>query len=390
MPVALQLGEGTQADDRTGPSLRDRLLTSARFRSWAGRLPLTRSIARRRARALFDLCAGFVYAQVLTACVQLRLFDMLAEGPQSAPMLARRLSLTGDATARLLAAAVSLRLVSRRSKGRFGLGPLGAAMVGNPGIAAMVEHHRLLYADLQDPVALLRAARPETGLSRYWPYAGDARPDALSSTQVAEYSALMAASQPLIAEEVLRAYPLGRHRCLLDVGGGDGSFLVAAASRSPRLRLILFDLPAVADRARDRLRQAGLAPRAEIAGGSFLDGELPRGADIISLVRVIHDHDDAAVLTLLRAARRALPPSGTLLIAEPMTDTPGAEPVGAAYFGFYLLAMGSGRPRTPDAIRQLLRTAGFGRVRLIVTQMPMLTRLIVARVPEGGETVSPA
>ena len=44
------------------------------------RFPLTRPIARRRARELFDLCAGFVYSQVLLACVRLRLFEILAEG----------------------------------------------------------------------------------------------------------------------------------------------------------------------------------------------------------------------------------------------------------------------------------------------------------------------
>ena len=42
----------------------------------------------------------------------------------------------------------------------------------------------------------------------------------------------------------------------------------------------------------------------------------------------------------------ALPADGTLLLAEPMAGSRGAEPVGDAYFGFYLLAMGSGRPRT--------------------------------------------
>jgi len=33
----------------------------------------------------------------------------------------------------------------------------------------------------------------------------------------------MSASQPLVAQEVLDAYPLHGHRCLLDVGGGRGA-----------------------------------------------------------------------------------------------------------------------------------------------------------------------
>ena len=367
---------------RPGPAwfplrLRDRLLGSPRFRHWAAAFPLSRPIARRRARALFDLCAGFVYAQVLQACVRLGLFDLLAEGPQNAAMLARRMSLSRDAADRLLAAATSLRLVTRRGD-RFRLGPLGAAMLNNPGLAAMIEHHDALYADLRDPVALLRGDGAPTALSRYWPYSRSAQPGALDGAQIAAYTALMAASQPMIAQEVLDAYQVGRHRCLLDIGGGDGGFIVAASARAPRLRFTLFDLPPVAERAAARFAAAGLAGRATAIGGDFQADELPAGADIVSLVRVIHDHDDAAALALLRRARRALPPGGTLLLAEPMAGTSGAEPVGDAYFGFYLLAMGSGRPRTAAECQDLLSRAGFIDSRLLRTRLPMLTRLLVA------------
>ena len=359
------------------PSLADRLLASPRFRRWAAAFPLTRPLARRRARALFDLCAGFVYSQVLQACVSLGLFDMLAEGPQNAALLAPRLGLTPEATERLLAAAVSLRLVSRRGAG-FGLGPLGAAMVGNPGLAAMVTHHAVLYADLADPVGLLRGAA-ETGLSRYWAYAQADQPCALGDADIGHYTALMAASQPMIAEEVLAGYDFARHRCLLDVGGGDGSFIAAAAMRHPVLHFQLFDLPAVAARARARFAAMGIAGRAAAFGGSFLADPLPPGADSASLVRVLHDHDDAAVELILRAVCQALPPGGTLLLAEPMAGTAGAEAMGDAYFGFYLLAMRSGRPRTPERFVQLLAAAGFDDIRLLPTRMPLLTRLMLAR-----------
>jgi demethylspheroidene O-methyltransferase len=350
------------------------------FRRWAARFPLTRPIARRRARALFDLCAGFVYSQVLAACVRLRVFDLLGEeGPQTAQAVGDRVGLPPEAAARLLGAAASLGLLSRRWGGRYGLGPLGAAMMGNPGLAAMVEHHAILYADLRDPVALLRGeARGETGLARYWPYAGGSGGVALGAAEVAPYSALMAASQPLVAEEVLGAYDLRRHRCLLDIGGGEGGFLCAAGAAAPGLRLVLFDLPAVAQRARARLDAAGMGGRASVVGGDFSADPLPEGADVVSLVRVLHDHDNDGALSILRAARRALPPGGTVLLAEPMSGTPGAEPVGEAYFGFYLLAMGRGRPRTPAEIGALLRDAGFAGVRLRRTRTPLLTSVLTA------------
>jgi demethylspheroidene O-methyltransferase len=79
----------------------------------------------------------------------------------------------------------------------------------------------------------------------------------------------------------------------------------------------------------------------------------------------------------LRAVRRALPPDGTLLIAEAMSGVRGAEPLDA-YYGFYTLAMGRGEPRTVAEIGSLLGKAGFGRFRLLRNHMPVLTSILVA------------
>jgi demethylspheroidene O-methyltransferase len=369
--------------DRSPPSpsitdrwkaFRDRLLAAPAFQHWAVRFPLTRPVANRRAKALFDICTGFVHSQVLAACVQLRLFELLQNGPLPPADIAERLNLPPEAALKLLHAAAALQLLEPR-RALFGLGPLGAATLGNPGVAAMVEHHALLYADLRDPVALLLGQQPDTALGKLWPYAAGGQTEA---NDVADYSRLMAASQPLVAADIIAAYNFRRHKCLLDLGGGDGTFLTQVAAAAPKLSLKLLDLPAVADRARARFAEQGLSSRAEAHGGNFKTGPLPAGADIISLVRVVHDHDDAEAQTILNNARNALPKGGTLLIAEPMAETPGAESVGA-YFIFYLLAMGSGRPRSPATLTQMLKTAGFQHIDLLPTRRPMLVRVLRAR-----------
>jgi demethylspheroidene O-methyltransferase len=315
---------------------------------------------------------------VLHTVAQLGLLEALAEEPETAPELALRFSLRLEAMQTLLDAATSLRLVERRGQGRYGLGAHGASFIGNPAVGAMVAHHALLYRDLSDPLALLRGERTSTELGRFWRYAVDSA-SALTERDVAGYSGLMASSLALIADDLLEAYPHDRHRRLLDVGGGEGAFLEAVARRAPQLELVLFDLPPVAQRARARLDRAGLA-RATVVGGDLFQDRLPEGADLISLVRVVHDHDDAQALRLLRAIRQGLRPGGALLVAEPMADTEGAEAMGHAYFGFYLLAMGQGRPRTAEQLRALLLEAGFDRVRSHKTRRPMLARLLVADV----------
>ena len=365
---------------------RNRLLAQPGFQRWASTFPLTRPVAHSRAGDLFDICAGFVYSQVLFACVELKIFEKLADGPVALETLATQCDLKPEPMRRLLDSSVALNLLEKRGDELYGLGVHGAAYLGNPGIGAMIAHHAMLYRDLADPVtdpvALLRAEKPDTELARFWPYAAADAPNDLAADRVAPYTALMSASQALIADDVLDAYPFVDHACLLDIGGGGGDFLVAAAHRRPDLNVILFDLPAVAAQAETRFADERLAGRSRAVGGDFKRDPLPEGADLASLVRIAHDLDDADLSALLAKIFAALPPGGILLLAEPLAETPGAEKVGA-YFEMYLLAMQRGRPRTVSELTDLLYAAGFARARCVATPRPLLTGLIVAQKSAG-------
>jgi demethylspheroidene O-methyltransferase len=236
----------------------------------------------------------------------------------------------------------------------------------------------MLYLDLADPVALLRGEIQRPQLKAFWAYAKNDDAAAASPRQVRAYSALMSDSQPIIAADLLDAYPLDRHSRLLDVGGGEGVFLQAAAQRYPRLAVVLFDLPAVAQRAANRFVEAGLGARATAVGGDFFRDSLPTGADVVSLIRLLHDHDEAFALAILRKVYQSLPKGGRVLVAEPLSGTRGAAPVGDAYFGFYLAAMGSGSTRTSAEIRDLLGRAGFRKARVVPTRSPMIMTLVTA------------
>ncbi len=360
-------------------ALRNRWLADPRFHRAALDFPLTRGVALRRVASLFDLVAGFIYSQTLDACVRLGLLEVLAKGPLTTGDLAQRLELSPDSTERLLAAAAALGLTEPLGSARYALGAEGAALLGNPGLAQMITHHHRLYADLADVVDLLRRPRGGGKLAAFWPYATAEAPQAADADSVRAYSALMAATQPSVAADIFAAYPLRRHRRLMDVGGGSGAFLSLAGAHAPGLHLTLFDLPAVTEQARPRLACAGLMARAEIMAGDFLVDPLPPGADLITLVRILHDHDDSGVARLLCSAREALPPDGVLLVAEPMSAAPKPDRIADAYFGVYLLAMGRGRARTPRRIMEMMREAGFRRARLLKTRTPSLLRVIAAR-----------
>lgn len=336
-----------------------------------------RRVARAEGAALFDLVSGFVQSQTLMALVELRVLHMVQDTPLSAAALGARCGVPYDRMHVLVQAGAALGLLKRQRDGRFAIALRGAAMLGVPGLEAMVRHHRALYADLADPVAFFRGGQP-TELAQFWPYvfgAAEAGDPAVTAT----YSELMADSQTLVAEDTLRMVDLSDVRRLLDIGGGNGAFLSAAGAVYPALQLDLFDLPVVVTAATARFAKAGLSDRCTIHSGSFRDDPLPQGADAISLVRVLYDHADATVEHVLTAVFDALPPGGRLIVSEPMSG--GAKPDRATdvYFAVYTMAMQTGRTRSSAEIAGLLGRVGFTGIAEMPGFRPFVTSVVTAR-----------
>ncbi|MEY2621010.1 MAG: hypothetical protein RIT26_830 [Pseudomonadota bacterium] len=348
---------------------------------WAKAHPLTRWLVRRRTAQLFGWMSGFVQSQVLLACVRLRLFDLLAEEALTLSALSQRLQVPEHPLSCLLMSAQAMGLLRQNGSGAYSLGPAGHVLQTQPGITAMVEHNHLLYADMSEPEAFLRRSDPGQ-MGRYWTYAHDTRAARAAEPgrdDMVRYSGLMDASQGFVVTEILDSFPFHDHQCVLDIGCGKGRFMTALANRHPHLRLQLFDLPAVVDLARQRIDQAGLMGRAQCVPGSFIDDPLPGGADLVTLVRVLHDHDDPTVLNLLSKVWQALPAGGRLMIAEPMRLPPGQGEVVDPYFHFYLLAMGAGRLRSPAEIARLLTASGFAGIETVPTAMPIHAQIVTAQ-----------
>ncbi len=353
---------------------RNRILANPAFQKWASALWPLRRVARKHASHLFDLVAGFTYSQSLLAAVESDLLTLLAAGPSDVDAIAEHCDLSGEGALRLVRAAAALGLAEEVSPGWWMLGQQGAALQGNAGAQAMIRHHKLLYADLADPLALLRADRKsETQLSRFWHYGSQE-----NGEKAGAYSSLMAVSQTMVAEQVLAAHDFSRYASVLDIGGGHGAFASALAADHCEIRLGIFDLPPVLEGTAQRLESEGLSSRVTLHPGDFFHTPLPGGYDCVTLNRILHDHDDDAALALLRSIRKALKPGARLVIAEPMAQTPGAQGMGDAYFGLYLWAMNSGRPRSIREIGAMLEASGFARWMPAPTRQPVIASVIVS------------
>ncbi|WP_293573249.1 methyltransferase [Phaeobacter sp.] len=356
-----------------GRTLRQRwldVLADRGFHRLAARVPGLRSIARREGAEMFDLVAGFVNSQVLSALLKLQVLDHLRDAPLQVADLARRCGAAPERLQVLCQAGAALGLLRQRGDGCWDLTRKGAVLPHVPGLRGMIEHHDILYRDLAQPEVFF--ARPtETELAAFWPYVFGA--GAVNDQPTAQrFSDLMSQSQSLVAEETLACRPLRGVRTLLDVGGGQGRFLRSVAKCHPKLTLQLFDLPQVVANLPDD------TGRIEVFPGSFRDDPLPVGADAISLVRVLYDHDDDTVAQLLQRVFNALPSGGKIIVSEPMLTGQRATDV---YFAVYTLAMGTGRTRSADQIGTMLREVGFVRVNCLNTHRKYITEVVVASKP---------
>lgn len=361
----------------------ERLYASPKLYQWSLSNPLTRWITKRRTQQIFDLMSGFVYSQVLLGCVRLNLFKMLYQSPLDLQQIALQTKVSEQALQRLLLSAVSLGLLEHRSHQRFGLGALGVPLAMHPGIGAMVEHNHLLYRDMQDPLGFLNNAWLGT-MADYWPYAHDEQAaERAAQDKFSRYSDLMASSQEFVVQEILGSYYFNEHSCVMDVGAGKGRFASELALHAPHLKLQLFDLPPVLELAKATFQSKGLLDRLTSCPGNFLHDTLPQGADLVTLVRVAHDHPDEVVQQLLQKIHDALPVGGTLLLAEPMAQTQSQSGDGPqqtdAYFHFYLLAMGAGRLRTPEELMQMMSKAGFVVIEKLPNNMPIHAQILLGR-----------
>ena len=139
---------------------------------------------------------------------------------------------------------------------------------------------------------------------------------------------------------------------VVDVGGGNGSFLLALLGRHPEMRGIVFDLP---ETVRD---ESCFGDRCAFVEGSFFES-VPEG-DAHLLTTILHDWEDESARRILSTVRAS---AGERLVLVDSVIEPGNEPHGAKWLDLLMLALFAGRERTEPQWRELLGGAGWEPVR---------------------------
>jgi len=203
-------------------------------------------------------------------------------------------------------------------------------------------------------------------------------PQAARAFTVAGYNASISAGHKLAKEFDFSPYSL-----LLDLGGGSGCYSIAAASRYPNLRAIVFDQPNVVVVAEEFITQAGLSQRVTTRAGDFFEDEFPRGADLVAFITPLQSYEADEVQSLIKKAYGAVEPGGGIIIIDYMFDDAKTGPLDPA---FYHLSAGfsqtnPGRVNSGAEFSKYLKKAGFTNVE-VSSFLPGVLGRVTAKKPE--------
>ncbi|HEX4704640.1 MAG TPA: methyltransferase [Pseudonocardiaceae bacterium] len=301
-----------------------------------------------------------IYGLVVTPALHLAdrrgiFASLLADGPATGPEVATRAGLDPDTTERVLLVLASVDIVRRDADGRYTVAAEARPFVD----PATPDHVGGFVQHLVDgsPTRLATLDRYLTDGA----IDGEPSPYARFYADAESTGDFMRAMWDLshgVSRELAALAGLAGHRRLVDVGGANGPFAVAALAAAPDLTAVVFDLPDVAPHLA-RTRQAyGLGDRLTFIAGDFFRDDLPTG-DVLAFGYVMSNWPDDACRELVRKAYRACAPGGKLLVMDRLLNDGRDGPLSAAVMNLTMRLETHGRHRTAAEFVDLLTSVGW-------------------------------
>lgn len=299
---------------------------------------------------ILRVASGFMGSKHLCAATELGIFEALADSPADLDALGARTGLTRRAARITADAMVALGFLEREGD-RYRNSEVAATfLAGRPGpdLRPVLRHFDVNSYPAWADLARALAEGPKREALDF-----DEEHQEIASAGI---EAMMAGP----ANALVRVYDFSAHQRLLDVGGGTGSWAIAAVRHHPGLQATVFERPQVGELARQRIAGEGLGSRIGVAVGDFLEEDLPGGHDVFLLANVVHYWSPEKNVGVLSRVRKAAEPGGRLLVADFWTDRTHTQPVMAALMaGHFAAQLREGDVYSVEEARQWLPQAGW-------------------------------
>jgi hypothetical protein len=319
---------------------------------------------------LFRLICGFQVSQAIMVAARLRLADYLAGDCRDCSDLAQATGTHPPSLGRLLRALTAIGILRHDADERFSLTEVGQYLRSDsPGshaaMAMLFGSHSMwgAWGDLLHSVKLGTPAFAHAHGQSVWEYR------ARNPEQGRIFDRAMGSGTARFATAVIEAYDFSGFRHVVDIGGGDGSFLAQLLTARPKLNGTLFDQPHVIapSMSNEAIRQ--LEPRSRLEGGDFFKC-VPAGGDLYLLKWILHDWDNAAAVEILRTCRHAMKPDSRLLVIEHLIGSDN-EQSDATLMDLNMMVITGGKVRSQAEFATLFDAAGLRLTAAFSTSTPL-------------------
>lgn len=336
------------------------------------------------ARTLLLMLKGHVVVQAIRAAAQLRLADLVKDGPQTIAELAEATMVPARSLKRLLRVLTAIEILQEAEPGVFTQSELSYLLRAD--IPHSMRDVALMHGDewqWRPWEAFLSSLQTEEpafdqlyGMS-LWQYFQQRNP---ASGQLFHAAMTSFASQDNLA--IAGAYDFSALRTLVDIGGGEGSLLRTLLRQNPALQGVLFDQPVVIERARAAFVREELMERCTFVPGSFFSS-VPPHADAYILKQIIQDWSDNEAITLLQNCRQVMLPESKLLVIEPDLASDGM--LYEKLMDLQLMVVAPASERTREEYQAIFQAAGFTLLSVKPTTSTAARYSIFECVPSSKE-----
>ena len=268
---------------------------------------------------------GFWASKTVLTAVNLKVFTLLAQEPQSAAEIKNHLGLHNRAYLDFLDALVALGFLERNGLGSE------AVYSNTPETDFFLDENKLSYLggmlEMSDSRLYRFWDNLEEGLKTGKPQ--NELKDSNSENQfydiysnaesLAEFQKAMSGLQMGAFIALAKKFDFSNYSTFCDIGGGNGSLCLQIALNNQNMVCTNFDLPAVEKLAKTNIENFNLSSRVKVVSGDFFKDELPK-SDVIVMGNILHDWNEEEKLLLIKKAYDALPKGGAFICIENIID----------------------------------------------------------------------
>lgn len=318
--------------------------------------------------------------RTIMAANRLGVFELLAQGPQSAETIAKKLSCHRRGMEALLEALAASGYLKRRGL-LYANSPMARRWLVSDSPYSLAHYLKLDYLQWSWWERLEEMVQTGKAVDLHLSLKGN--PEAWQTYLLGLKDLATWASREILR----RVRPPRGAQYLLDLGGGHGGYSEAVCRQYPEMKAVVFDLPEACAVGRELASRSGFADRIQFVSGDLTKDDLVEkvarwgpGCDFVFMFNILHHFDGQTNQQSLKKIFAAMSPGGRLVILD-VFKQPGKQRQLPTLATLFFMTTSGGGIYSFGEVRRWLASADFERDRVINLIIVPGASLVVADKP---------